>query len=82
MMLKQLLFFLLFLSFSLTPSFSGVQSNEFIEFSETINEVVYITKTGKKYNKSSCHHLKKSKIQTTKTKAKNSGYTACKVCKP
>jgi len=45
-------------------------------------QVVYITKTGKKYHKGSCHHLKKSKIKTTKSKAKESGYTACKVCKP
>jgi len=45
-------------------------------------QVVYITKTGKKYHKSSCHYLKKSKIKTTKSKAKELGYTACKVCKP
>lgn len=45
-------------------------------------QVVYITKTGKKYHKGSCHHLKKSKIEIKKAKAKELGYTACGTCKP
>ena len=44
--------------------------------------VVYITKTGKKYHRSSCRYLSKSKIKTTLKKARAQGYTPCKVCKP
>jgi hypothetical protein len=46
------------------------------------SKTVYITRTGKKYHKGSCRYLKKSKIKTTKAKAKKQGYKACKVCKP
>lgn len=82
MLLKQFIFLLLFLSFSLTPTFSAIEKTEPIVLSETINEIVYITNTGKKYHKSGCQYLKKSKIQRSKSKARNAGYTACKVCKP
>ncbi|MDX9789393.1 MAG: hypothetical protein RBT61_01040 [Candidatus Kapabacteria bacterium] len=60
-----------------STSFPSKVSNEVV----AVEQVVYITKTGDKYHKSSCHHLKKSKIKTTKSKAKELGYTACKVCK-
>lgn len=43
---------------------------------------VYITNTGKKYHRSGCRYLKKSKIKKTLKWAKSHGYTACKVCKP
>lgn len=43
---------------------------------------VYITKTGKKYHRSDCHYLSRSKIKTTKKEAVKNGYGACKVCKP
>jgi len=49
---------------------------------EAIEQVVYVTKTGDKYHKSSCHYLKRSKIKITKSEAQSLGYTACKVCKP
>lgn len=44
--------------------------------------VVYITKTGKKYHRSGCRYLKKSKIRTTLKKAKARRYKPCSVCKP
>jgi hypothetical protein len=44
--------------------------------------VVYITKTGEKYHKSDCHHLRLSKIKTTLQEAKENGYGHCSVCKP
>lgn len=43
---------------------------------------VYITKTGKKYHKSGCKYLKKSKIKKTLKWAKANGYKPCSVCKP
>lgn len=43
---------------------------------------VYITKTGKKYHRGSCRHLRKSKIKVSLDDAKERGYKPCKVCKP
>lgn len=43
---------------------------------------VYITKTGEKYHTENCHYLKNSKIVITLEKALETGYEACKVCKP
>lgn len=45
-------------------------------------QTVYITKTGAKYHRGTCHYLKYSKIESTVEKATKSGYTACSVCKP
>ena len=44
------------------------------------SSTVYITKTGKKYHRSGCSYLRKSKIKTTLSKAKSRGYTPCKRC--
>lgn len=44
--------------------------------------IVYITKTGKKYHRLGCRYLSKSCISISLTKAKQQGYTPCKVCKP
>ena len=45
-------------------------------------QVVYITKTGKKYHRANCRYLSRSKIGTTLKDAKGNGYTACSVCSP
>ena len=45
-------------------------------------QTVYVTKTGKKYHKSTCRFLKYSKKETTIKKAKELGFLACKICKP
>lgn len=47
-------------------------------------EIVYVTKTGKKYHKAGCPHLKGKKNVTamTKSEAIRLGYTACEDCKP
>ena len=45
-------------------------------------QTVYITKTGERYHKEDCRYLHSSKIKTTLSDAKTSGYTPCKVCKP
>jgi hypothetical protein len=81
-MIKKVLFFLLFIAFSLTPIFSGTLFPERLSHIHPAQEVVYITKTGTKYHKGTCHYLKKSKTKTTKADAKESGYSACSVCKP
>lgn len=46
----------------------------------TNSTIVYVTNTGKKYHKSGCSYLKKSKIEMSLTSAKNSGYTPCSRC--
>jgi hypothetical protein len=43
---------------------------------------VYITKTGKKYHRSGCRYLKKSRKKVKLSWAKSHGYKPCKVCKP
>ena len=77
------LFFLFVVS--LWVSFSGfapVIENQPLETVAVKEQVVYITKTGKKYHKGSCRYLKNSKIEIKKAKAKELGYSACAVCKP
>ncbi|RRA90395.1 hypothetical protein [Paenimyroides viscosum] len=78
------LFFLFVVS--LWVSFSGFVpvsgSKPLIETIATKEQIVYVTKTGKKYHKGSCRYLKNSKKEIEKSKAKESGYTACAVCKP
>ncbi|MDR6969007.1 hypothetical protein J2X31_003033 [Flavobacterium arsenatis] len=46
------------------------------------SQTVYITKTGEKYHKETCAHLRKSSISITIEEALERGYGACKVCKP
>jgi micrococcal nuclease len=49
---------------------------------QTKEQTVYITKTGKKYHTSTCRYLSKSKIPINLSDAKKNGFTACSVCKP
>lgn len=44
-------------------------------------QVVYVTKTGKKYHRQGCHYLKSS-IPMTIDNALIMGYDPCKVCRP
>jgi predicted small secreted protein len=58
----------------------------FFNCKNTVNnadtDIVYITKTGDKFHRSSCHYLSKSKISISRDDAISAGYTACSVCKP
>lgn len=45
-------------------------------------QTFYVTKTGEKYHKSTCHYLKNSKKEITFEIANERGFTACSVCKP
>ena len=47
---------------------------------ETI--IVYITRTGTKYHREGCHHLRHSCIAITIAEARERGYSACRICKP
>ncbi len=46
------------------------------------SDTVYVTEAGKKYHRSSCHHLNKSCISISRKDAIARGYTPCSVCKP
>jgi hypothetical protein len=46
-------------------------------------DIVYITKSGTKFHRSTCRTIKKSKkIEISRQDAVKKGYAACKVCKP
>ena len=47
-----------------------------------VQDIVYVTPSGRKYHTERCHHLKGSAIPTTRQKAIAQGYAPCKVCKP
>ncbi|WP_277632270.1 hypothetical protein [Avrilella dinanensis] len=80
--MKNLLFLFYLLFFIGFSGFAPAESTNQQAVVLAKEQVVYITKTGKKYHKGSCRYLKKSKIKTSKSKVQKQGYTACKVCKP
>ena len=43
---------------------------------------VYVTRTGRKYHRATCRHLRRSKIPVSIEEAKAQGYTPCAVCNP
>ncbi len=49
---------------------------------EPQGNVVFITRTGIRYHRGSCWHLRKSRIPIDISGAEEQGYTPCKVCKP
>ena len=55
-------------------------SNSYDDSDISNSQTVYITKTGKKYHRSGCSYLKKSKISISLKNAKAQGYTACSRC--
>lgn len=46
------------------------------------NKTVFITTYGERFHKSECHYLRKSKFGISIDKAREEGYTPCKVCYP
>jgi micrococcal nuclease len=68
--------------FSSTPGFAQTKSSVLIAAADKKEETVYITKTGKKYHRSTCGHLKQSKIAVTRKQAQEMGLTPCKHCNP
>lgn len=62
------------------PPDEPAKSKSFLQSKQKKEKTVYITKTGKKYHREDCRYLKMSSIPITLKKAKEYGYTACKVC--
>ena len=48
---------------------------------EKVTNIVFVTKTGKKYHRETCGYLKNSKIEMLRADAEKK-YTPCKVCNP
>lgn len=57
----------------------GIAGNQ--QRSQKQTEVVYVTRTGKKYHGPGCRYLAKSKRQITLQEALSRSYEACKVCR-
>ena len=43
---------------------------------------VYITKTGKKYQRAGCQYLRKSSVPISLKRAREAGYKPCSLCNP
>ena len=50
--------------------------------SQKIENVVYVTRTGKKYHRSSCRYAANAVKSMPRSEAEALGYEACKVCNP
>jgi hypothetical protein len=48
---------------------------------KTVERIVYVTRTGKRYHRANCRYLKSVSPMEIK-EAQSSGYTPCKVCQP
>jgi competence protein ComEC len=47
-----------------------------------VEETFYITRTGARYHRGSCRHLRRSAFPITRAEAEAQGYTPCRVCYP
>lgn len=66
-----------------TPYVSGYSSASSVENSYTLapqTNIVYVTRTGKKYHRYGCQYLKDSCIEKSLSDAIAQGYTACSKC--
>ena len=52
------------------------------QLAQTKEQVVYITRTGKKYHTATCRYLSHSKIPVSLKDAQANGYAPCSVCHP
>lgn len=59
----------------------SIASGRFAEEKPAAQAMVYITKTGAKYHRAGCRHLRKSSIPISLSDAQ-SGYSPCSVCRP
>ncbi|MDD4503446.1 MAG: TadE/TadG family type IV pilus assembly protein [Clostridiaceae bacterium] len=66
----------------LNGSFGVLTSKEEGLDLEPEGDMVFITRTGIRYHRGSCWHLRKSRIPIERGEAEEKGYTPCKVCKP
>ena len=49
---------------------------------DQVEQVVYVTKTGRKYHRAGCRYLKYSSRAVSREEAEHWGLEPCKVCRP
>jgi len=64
------------------PAITPAQQPTPQQRTQTKEQTVYITRTGRKYHTATCRYLAKSKIPISLKDAKANGYTPCSVCRP
>jgi len=64
------------------PAVAVAQQPAPLQQTQTKEQTVYVTKTGKKYHREGCRYLLQSKIPMKLEDAKAKGYEPCKVCHP
>ena len=64
------------------PVFSPLHAGQATRITDTKNETVYITRTGKKFHREGCRSLNQSSIPIKRSESISKGYQACKVCRP
>lgn len=64
-----------------TGSYTEYEEQRLKELYNT-EDVVYKTKSGTKYHRSTCRHLSKSKVAISKEKAIKQGLEPCSTCNP
>lgn len=52
------------------------------EIENQSEQIVYVTRTGEKYHREDCRHLRKSKAEIPLDRAIKEGYQACQTCVP
>jgi hypothetical protein len=65
-----------------TMSESAAPARSLAPKPKRVEETFYITRTGARYHRSSCHHLRRSAFPITRAEAEAQGYTSCRVCYP
>lgn len=80
--MRRFIQYLLILGYLLMPATVAWSEPPAQRTTQQKETTVYITRTGKKYHRSNCQYLSRSKIATTKSEAVKNKYEPCKVCKP
>lgn len=65
-----------------SESYAEYKKRRLSEIANETENVVYKTKSGTKYHRSTCRHLNKSKISISKEKAIQQGLEPCSTCNP
>jgi hypothetical protein len=83
-MKKLFLVWIAFLLFAVAPATVGPNQTlaSTVQKKEKVERTVYITRTGEKYHRGTCHHLRRSKFAIKLSDAIAQGYEPCKVCRP
>lgn len=54
----------------------------FLLINQAVSQIVYVTKSGKKFHTENCRYYNNNAIAIDLSEAESKGYTPCKACKP